>query len=237
MILNVLGSFGTGKSSLVSILSQELKAKPYFESVESLILPKYYESESNRKQLSFALQIEFLNKRFKALKSASKQELAVIDSDLLADSIVYKVIHDRGETSDEEYKLYQDLLQNMMTCAADFCDGFWPSLYIFLDIDPQTEVERIFGRGRQMEVKDSLVEYYHSINKGFKDFYAGYSQSPVLRVDCSDLDFVNSAKDQEFVLNTIEQKLIDLGLKPQDWLDEVQNKRKFYDVNFSKTNF
>lgn len=234
MILNVLGSFGTGKSSLVSLLSQEINAKPYFESVDSIILPKYYEGgEESRKRLSFALQIEFLNKRFRSLRSASKQDLAVIDSDLLADSIVYKVIHDRGEAEDEEFALYQNLLQNMMACAADFCNGFWPSLYIYLDIDPQKEVERIFGRGRQMEVQDSLVDYYHDINQGFKDFYAGYSQSPVLRIDCTNLDFVNDEHDQELVLEIIEQEIVKLGLKPKSWLGEIRAKRKFYDVNYN----
>lgn len=232
MILNVLGSFGTGKSSLVSLLSQDIGATPYFESVDSIILPKYYEGgEESRKRLSFALQIEFLNKRFRSLRSASKQDLAVIDSDLLADSIVYKVIRDRGEAEDEEFTLYQSLLQNMMACAADFCNGFWPALYVFLDIEPNKEVERIFSRNREMEVQDNLVEYYHDINQGFKDFYAGYSQSPVLRIDCTNLDFVNSAKDQEFVLNTIEQKMVDLGLKSKNWLNEIQSKRKFYSVD------
>lgn len=237
MILNVLGSFGTGKSSLVSILSQDINAKPYFETVEnSIILPKYYANgEESRKRLSFALQIEFLNKRFKMLKSASKQGLAVLDSDLIADSVCYKVIHDRGETSDEEYKLYLDLLQNMLMSSIDDSNGYYPALYVYLDIDPQTEVERIMSRGREMELKDELVEYYNSINQGFKEWYAGYSQSPVLRVDCSNLDFVNDEHDQEFVLNTIEQKLVDLGLQPKSWLDEIQSKRKFYDVDFSKT--
>ena len=125
MIINVVAPFGTGKSSLVSLLSQDIDARPYFETVnDSIILPKYYAGgEASRKQLSFALQVEFLNKRFNMLKSANRQDMAILDSDLIADSVCYKVIHDRGETSDAEYKLYLDLLQNMLMSTIER-DGY-----------------------------------------------------------------------------------------------------------------
>lgn len=238
MIINVVAPFGTGKSSLVSLLSQDIDAKPYFETVnDSIILPKYYAGgEASRKQLSFALQVEFLNKRFKMLKSANKQDLAILDSDLIADSVCYKAIHDRGETSDAEYKLYLDLLQNMLMSTIDDSNGYYPALFVYLDIDKDKEVENIIKRGREMELEDNLIEYYHSINQGFKDWYRGYGQSPVLRIDCTDLDFVNNVKDQNFVLDSIEEKLVDLGLKSKYWLDKTKAKRIFYTVDFSKEN-
>ncbi|AIS73909.1 deoxynucleoside kinase [Lactobacillus phage Ldl1] len=237
MIINVVAPFGTGKSSLVSLLSQDINAKPYFETVnDSIILPKYYANgEESRKQLSFALQVEFLNKRFKMLKSANKQELAVLDSDLIADSVCYKVIHDRGEASDAEYKLYLDLLQNMLMSTIDDSNGYYPALFVYLDIDREKEVENIIKRGREMELDENLIEYYYSINQGFKDWYNGYSQSPVLKIDCTSLDFVNNVNDQNFVLDTIEQKLVDLGLKSQEWFDKIKAKRVFYTVDFFKT--
>lgn len=236
MIINIVAPFGTGKSSLVSLLSQDINAKPYFETVnDSIILPKYYAGgKESRKQLSFALQIEFLNKRFKMLKSANKQDMAILDSDLIADSVCYKVIHDRGETSDAEYKLYLDLLQNMLMSTIDDSNGYYPALFVYLDIDKDKEVENIIKRGREMELEDNLIEYYHSINQGFKDWYRGYSQSPVLRIDCTDLDFVNNVKDQNFVLDSIEEKLVDLGLKSDNWLAKTKAKRIFYTVDFPK---
>ncbi len=238
MIINVVAPFGTGKSSLVSLLSQDIDAKPYFETVnDSIILPKYYAGgEESRKQLSFALQVEFLNKRFKMLKSANKQDLAILDSDLIADSVCYKVIHDRGETSKAEYELYLDLLQNMLMSAIDGSNGYYPALYVYLDIDKKKEVENIVKRGSEMELKDDLIDYYYSINQGFKDWYKGYGQSPVFRIDCTNLDFVNDANDQKYVLDTIEQELVDLGLKSKDWLSKIKDRRKFYTVDFSKIN-
>jgi len=157
-----------------------------------------------------------------------------LDSDLIADSVCYKVIHDRAETSDAEYKLYLDLLQNMLMSTIDDSNGYYPALFIYLDIDKDKEVENIISRGREMELKDDLVEYYHSINQGFKDWYKGYSQSPVLRIDCTKIDFVNDVNDQNLVLDTIEGKLVDLGLKPQSWLDKVKAKRIFHTVDFPK---
>ena len=57
---------------------------------------------------------------------------------------------------------------------------------------------------------------------------------PVLRIDCTNIDFVNDVNDQNLVLDTIEEKLVDLGLKPQSWLDKVKAKRIFHTVDFPK---
>lgn len=65
-----------------------------------------------------------------------------------------------------------------------------------------------------METEDKeLVEYYHSINKGFKDWYAGFSQAPVLKIDMEKYDFVNNENDRKEVVQMIKDKLDSLGVK------------------------
>lgn len=214
MLIEVLGSFGAGKSSLVDILGDEFNGKKYLEDPNAIpILKEYYKGgKESRKQLSFALQIAWLDKRYTALKSALQDDLAIMDSNLIADSVVYKVIKDRGETTQAEYDIYLQLLRHMLDNVAGDPKGAYPDLYVYLDISPDHEVENILGRGRKMETQDpKLINYYHSINKGFKDWYSGYSQSPVLRIDRDKYDFVNNENDRKEVVSQVAKKMIQLG--------------------------
>ena len=214
MLCEILGSFGVGKSSLVNILGDELGATKFLEDPDKVpILKDYYAGgKASRKQLSFALQISWLDVRYEQLKKAIHEDIAVMDSNLIADSVVYKVIHDRGETSDAEYYAYLRLLKHMLNNISGDPTGAYPDLYIYLDISPEKEVENIFGRGREMETQDpKLIEYYHSINQGFKDWYKGYSQSPVLRIDMNKYDYVNSKNDRKEVVAMVKNELRALG--------------------------
>lgn len=219
MLIEVLGSFGSGKSSLVDIVGDEFKAKKYLEDPNAIpILKDYYKGgKESRKQLSFALQIAWLDKRYTQLRSALRDDLAVMDSNLIADSVVYKVIKDRGETTQAEYDIYLQLLRHMLDNVAGDPKGSYPDLYIYLDISPEKEVENILGRGRKMETQDpKLIDYYYSINKGFKDWYQGYSQSPVLRINRDEYDFVNNEVDRSKVINQIAKKMVSLGFPTKE---------------------
>lgn len=227
MLVEVLGSFGAGKSSLVDILSKELGGVKYLEDPESVpLLKDYYAGGAeSRKQLSFALQIAWLDVRYEQLKKAIHDDVAVMDSNLIADSIVYKVIHDRGETTDAEYDVYLKLLKHMLNNVAGDPTGSYPDLYVFLDISPEKEVENILGRGREMETQDpKLIEYYHSINQGFYEWFKGYSQSPVIKISRDEYDFVNDEQDRAKVVALIKDKLATLGFAPQLTLEESLNE-------------
>lgn len=214
MLVEVLGSFGAGKTSLTELLRDELGFETYIEDPERVpILKDFYKyGGESRKHFSFAVQVAWLTERFAQIKKAVKDDKAVIDGSLIADSVVYKVIKDRGETIPEEYDVYLKLLHTMMSDRALSPHGPYPDLFIYLDIDKDHEVENIFKRGREMETQDeALVEYYHSINKGFKNWYNGFSQAPVLRIDMDKYDFVNNPEDRLEVLQMIKDKLHALG--------------------------
>ena len=72
MLIDVLGSFGSGKSSLVDILGDEFNAKKYLEDPDKVpILKDYYAGgKEARRRLSFALQIAWLDTRYSDLRKA-----------------------------------------------------------------------------------------------------------------------------------------------------------------------
>lgn len=229
VLVDIIGSFGSGKSSLVKLLSKDLDAVPYLEDPNKVpMLKQYYAGgKESRKQLAFALQIAWLDIRYTQLKQAIHDDWAVMDSNLMADSCVYKTIYQRGETTEAEYNVYLGLLKHMLDNVAGDPTGAYPDLYVYLDISPENEIKAILGRGRKMETADpKLIEYYYSINKGFSDWYKGYSQSPVLRINRNDVDFVNNKKDAIKVLNKIENKLVDLGKLSDKEFDEIKKRRK-----------
>ena len=216
-MIYILGSIGSGKSSLTKLLSDKLDSTSYYERVESMPMLKEYYShgEESRKWWSFSLQVAFLNYRFNQLRHAIVEHNAVMDSSLLSDNIMASAIHKRGEMDDVNYDLYQNLSMNMQSEVSGHPFHGLPDLIIYLDISPENEIKQIQERGRDIEdiTKDEgLVEYYHSINHAYKDWYDGYVQSPVLRVDMNKINFVNNEEDRAKLMKTIGERMLSLGM-------------------------
>ena len=77
MMIIMSGTIGAGKSNLTEILSRHLGTKAFYEPVEdNPILPLYY---ADPKKYAFLLQIYFLNKRFRLIKEAMRQDNDVLD--------------------------------------------------------------------------------------------------------------------------------------------------------------
>ncbi|MGZ7259834.1 deoxynucleoside kinase, partial [Streptococcus pyogenes] len=62
----------------------------------------------------FALQIYFLNKRFKSIKEAFFDQNNVLDRSIYEDALFTQINAENGNISQEEYQIYLELLANMM---------------------------------------------------------------------------------------------------------------------------
>jgi deoxyadenosine/deoxycytidine kinase len=200
-MLVIDGVVGVGKTTLMKIL-QEGGYKPFEEPVyDNPILEKFY---YDRARFSFPLQIFFLNKRFKHIKEASMVHNAVMDRSIYGDVIFAKMLQESGEMSPEEFDLYLELFENMI----EHCMP--PKLMVYLEISVDEASRRIQKRGRDYE---KIVErgYWERLNANYRDYFDGYSISPILKINVDNLDFENNPEDRKYVLEIIDSKLKELG--------------------------
>ncbi len=205
------GTIGAGKSSLTDLIAEKLNSPAYYESIEdNKVLPLFY---ANPKKYAFLLQIYFLNKRFASIKEASKEKNAVLDRSIYEDSLLFHLNADLKRASEEEVRVYDALLKNMMEELPVAPYEKNPELLIHIKVSFPTMLARIKKRGReyeQLEFDPSLYDYYQELNKRYEKFYADYKESPKLEIDGDVYNFVEDEKAREAVWEQIEKKLTEI---------------------------
>lgn len=197
----VEGTVGVGKSSLMEILSEEFGLTVFPEPVvNNPLLPLFYE---NMKQYGFALQVFFLNNRFRMIKEGQKLEGAIMDRSIYGDVIFAKMLHDQGNMSKAEIDCYLDLFANMMEHLPT------PELVIYLRTDTESAIEKIKKRGRECE-QNTDNQYWEDLNKEYDEYFSSYSISPSLVIDVSNIDYVNNKEDRDYIVKLIRDKLIEI---------------------------
>ncbi len=191
------GVVGVGKSSLMHLLGAQGYEEFEEPVVDNPILDKFY---YDRKRYSFPLQVFFLNKRFEHIKKTNNFKNAVMDRSIYGDAIFARMLNLNDEMSDEEFGIYQELLENMLEHVRA------PKLMVFLEVSVDEAMRRIQKRGRDYEL---IVErdYWQNLNDEYHDYFDQYSLSPVLRINVDNLDFENNEDDKAHVLGLIEEKI------------------------------
>jgi len=191
----VEGPIGVGKSSLVNILSERLKARRVMEIVEeNPFLASFY---TDRNQFAFPTQMFFLLSRFKQQGELFQQDLfsAVTVSDYLfaKDKIFATLTLDRNELS-----IYDKVFDTLGPRVTK------PDLVIYLQARMDVLLARIKKRGREFE-RSFDSRYLEDLCKAYNDYFFHYTETPLLVVNTSDIDFVNNPADLEDLLNVVRQ--------------------------------
>lgn len=199
------GVVGSGKTTLMNILTEELGVSGFEEPVtDNPILGKFYH---DRKRYAFPLQIFFLNRRFRMLKEAQENKASsVMDRSIYGDVIFAKLLHDGGDMEKDEFMLYQDLLTNML----DHIQA--PKLMIYLRADVDTAIGRIESRGRDYE---QIVErdYWERLNKEYEDYFSAYNLSKLLIIETKDYNIIGSEEDRNKVVELVRKALAETDKK------------------------
>ncbi len=191
----VEGPIGVGKSSLTNIVAQRFEARRVMEVVEeNPFLASFYD---DRAKYAFQTQMFFLLSRF-------QQQQALFQQDLFSDVTVsdYLFAKDRifaTLTLDpNELALYERVFEALSPRVTK------PDLVIYLQARIDVLLARIKKRGREFERKFDPV-YLDQLCKAYNDFFFHYTDTPLLVVNTSDIDFVNNTDDLDNLLGVVRQ--------------------------------
>lgn len=206
-MLVLAGAIGAGKSSLAKALGEYYGTKVYYESVEdNPVLDLYY---SDRQKYGFLLQIYFLNKRFKNIKEASVNDNIVLDRSIYEDALFLDLNYKHGDVTKQEHDIYHELLDNMME-EIKYLPKKAPDLLIYIDVDLDTMLKRIKGRGRdfeQIDNNDDLYDYYKRLQAEYNPWFEAFDKCPKIKIDGTKYDFVKNKEDLDIIIKQIDDKL------------------------------
>jgi deoxyadenosine/deoxycytidine kinase len=193
----VEGPIGVGKSSLTNILAQRFTGRRVMEVVEeNPFLSSFY---TDRQKYGFQTQIFFLLSRFKQQQELFQQDLfnSVTVSDyLFAKDRIFAMLNlDRNELS--LYDRVYEALEFRVTK---------PDLVIYLQARIDVLLHRIKKRGREFERKFDPV-YLEELVNAYNEFFFHYSDTPLLVINTSDIDFVNNEQDLDNLLGVIRKMM------------------------------
>ena len=189
------GPLGVGKTSLALMLAEKMNGEALLEDIEeNPFLVKFYK---NPDKYGFQTQIFFLLRRYQQALKISQMGLfkRAIISDYLFDK---DRIFARTNLDDNEFWLYEQLFKLLKKRVTP------PDLIIFLQARTEVLMERIKRRDRKYE-RPIQFKYLEKINQAFNDFFFHYSDSPLLVVNASQIDFVNIPKDYEDMVEQIKK--------------------------------
>lgn len=182
----VEGPIGVGKTTLTHALALQLQARVLLEVVEeNPFLPDFYR---DRARYAFPTQLFFLLSRY-------QQQAEIGQQDLFAPG---------GVVSD--YMLHKDRLFASMNLSAQewaLYDRLWgilaprapqPDLVVLLLARVEVLLKRIDHRGRSFE-KEFDRAYLEDLSRIYSDYFQDYTDSPLLVVDTSEIDFVHDERE------------------------------------------
>ncbi|MBU5353261.1 deoxynucleoside kinase [Paenibacillus silvae] len=199
----VEGPIGAGKTTLATMLSQELNLPLVKEIVEeNPFLASFYQ---NIDEWSFQLEMFFLCNRFKQLEDTGAHYIQQ-NSPVISDYHIYKnmIFAERtlkGTKRDKYRQIYHLLTDDLPK----------PNLVIYIEAELDTLMYRINKRGRSFEqnmdpayMKQLIADY----KTGMDDLAKGENPPVILKINAEQLDFVQHPEHFRQIVNQVKELMI-----------------------------
>lgn len=189
----VEGVIGVGKTSLVSMCGEVMNARLMYEKPEeNPFLEDFYRDP---RRYAFQVQLFFLLSRYRQQQEFFQQDLfyeMMVSDYLFAKDRIFATLN----LDDRELVLY-DRVASLLEQ-----DIPTPDLVIYLQSSPERLMTNIRRRGRHYEQSIS-EEYIRSLNEAYNRFFFHYHGTPLLVVNCTQIDFVNNPRHFEDLVKEI----------------------------------
>jgi len=201
--LVIEGNIGAGKTTLATMLAQDLNAKLILEQfADNPFLPQFYQ---NPERYSFPLELSFLAERYKQL-NVDLRTGSLFQNLTIADYFFMKsLIFAQNTLTGDELQLYKQIFSIIYNTLPK------PNLYVYLHLSTDKLLQNIKKRGRDYEQTIS-ADYLNNLTQGYFDFFKQHPDYTFLVVDTSNLDFVANAEDYLKIKEVIFDKSYNKGV-------------------------
>jgi deoxyadenosine/deoxycytidine kinase len=188
------GPIGVGKSSLAQILAQKYASRLVKEEVAgNPFLERFYE---NPRKFAFQTQLFFLLSRYRQQRELAQGDL--FEAGLVCDYILAKdKIFALINLEDDEISLYESIYKLLVSTLPK------PDLVIYLQARPEVLLSRVRKRGITYERNISL-DYLRTLSDAYNEYFFHYNETPLLVVNTSEIDFVESPRDLEHLVREVK---------------------------------
>jgi deoxyadenosine/deoxycytidine kinase len=186
------GPIRVGKSTLAKALADRLYARRVFDCEDNPFLADFYKEKPGS---AFSAQMYFLLERFRRLNELRQEaDPAPIVSDFLFEKDkIFAYIN----LNNEELKLYEQYFAMFAPSIPH------PDLVIYLQAKPEVLRKRVTKRAAPAET-DISPEYLEAVSQAYEHFFFHYSNSNLLVVDTSEIDFVERNQDLQELLRRLQ---------------------------------
>lgn len=191
----VEGPIRVGKSTLAGILAERMNARRVLDGDESPYLAPFYAGEEGA---AFRLQMHLLFERYRQLRDLGPvrpSEPVVADYLFEKDKLFAYV-----NLSDTELAIYNRYFAQFRRDIAT------PDLVIYLKASPEVLRQRL-GRRNSAAERRVADEYLEEVIRAYDYFFFHYTQSDLLVIDTSEIDFVERNEDLQELLHRLAEPI------------------------------
>lgn len=187
------GPIGVGKTTLARMLAEEFRFRLALESPESN--PFMGDFYKDRSRYAFQTQLFFLLSRYQQQKELA--QLGLFEQGVVSDYILAKDhLFASLNLSPDELQLYESIYPLLDAKVLK------PDLVIFLQASTEVLKDRIKQRNIPYE-KNIDFSYLDKLSSAYNDFFFHYQQTPLLVVNCSEVNWIENSTDYQNLLKEI----------------------------------